>query len=41
MSTGNLTRSFFETNRDLIFSGIDSNILSFLGMLFVADFSYK
>lgn len=41
ISTGNLTKSFFETNRDFVFSAGDANILWFLEELFSQDFDYK
>lgn len=40
ISTWNFTRSFFESNRDFIFSGWDSESLVFLTQLFEWDFSY-
>jgi len=41
VSTGNLTRSFFEKNRDFIISAQDSYIVDVLEKVFLADFSYK
>jgi cardiolipin synthase len=41
VSTGNLTRSFFEKNRDFIVSDSDKNIVNFLEKIFLADFSYQ
>jgi polyphosphate kinase len=37
ISTGNLTKSFFEGNRDFIFSSSESSTLDFLGKVFQAD----
>jgi cardiolipin synthase A/B len=37
ISTGNLTRSFFEGNRDFIFSSSESGTLDFLEQVFQAD----
>lgn len=41
ISSGNFTRSFFESNRDFIYSSTDRDILSFLGEVFLADFDYR
>lgn len=40
ISTGNLTKSFFESNRDFIFHSSDISTLDFLSSLFLWDFSY-
>lgn len=40
ISTGNLTRSFFEGNRDFIFSSADTLTLQFLEEVFARDFSH-
>jgi hypothetical protein len=41
ISTGNLTRSFFEGNRDFIFSSSDRASLDFLEQVFLADFAHE
>ncbi len=41
VSTGNLTRSFFEKNRDFIVSENDDSIVKTLEKIFLADFSYQ
>jgi len=41
LSTGNMTRSFFEKNRDIVLSSLDEEYGDFLMYLFEADFSYK
>ena len=41
VSTGNLTRSFFEKNRDFIVSDNDSSIIAVLEKIFLADFLYQ
>ncbi len=40
ISTGNLTRSFFEGNRDFIFSSSDTRTRDFLAQLFSADYAH-
>lgn len=40
ISTGNLTKSFFESNRDFVYSSSDTQSLDFLTELFFWDFSY-
>lgn len=40
ISTGNLTKSFFESNRDFVYSSSDRYTLEFLVGLFDWDFSY-
>lgn len=40
ISSGNLTKSFFNSNRDFILSGTDTVTLDFLTSLFLGDFSY-
>jgi phosphatidylserine/phosphatidylglycerophosphate/cardiolipin synthase-like enzyme len=41
ISTGNLTRSFFLTNREFLFSDSLSDNLVFLENLFLADFAHR
>jgi phosphatidylserine/phosphatidylglycerophosphate/cardiolipin synthase-like enzyme len=41
ISTGNLTKSFFEGNRDFIFSSLDSQSRDFLEQVFVRDFAHE
>jgi phosphatidylserine/phosphatidylglycerophosphate/cardiolipin synthase-like enzyme len=40
ISTGNLTKSFFEGNRDFIFSSSEERTRIFLGTIFDADFAH-
>lgn len=41
VSTGNFTASFFEKNREYIFSGNDQTTSQFLQMIFHKDYEYK
>jgi PLD-like domain len=41
ISTGNLTKSFFEGNRDFIFSSSEKGVLGFLEQVFVRDFDHE
>ena len=40
ISTGNITKSFFQSNRDFVFSSQDTTILDFLLEVFSHDFDY-
>jgi phosphatidylserine/phosphatidylglycerophosphate/cardiolipin synthase-like enzyme len=41
ISTGNLTKSFFEGNRDFIFSSSEGETRDFLEQVFVRDFDHE
>lgn len=41
VSTGNFTRSFFQGNREFIFSDRDADMLWFFELLFEADFAHQ
>ena len=41
ISTGNLTKSFFEGNRDFVFSSSESETRDFLEQVFVRDFDHE
>lgn len=41
ISTGNFTRSFFESNRDVVIEGSDMSLIDALEQLFLADYSHE